>query len=120
MGAGIAGPTNANFSRCNQDRMEYPGSWDSLTASLAVCNLSRIDEAWTFLLNRGFVRNGPGDPETFTELVRQEIERGPITGPSIALRVAMQLKDVGIALPAGDTPDPWGKIAQGACPRTNR
>jgi hypothetical protein len=92
--------------------MEYPGSWNLLTASLAVCDLAQGEVAWAFLTRHGLVRNAPGDSETFISLVRQEIDRGPITGPSVALRVATSLKGVGIALPAGETPDPWGKIAE--------
>lgn len=93
--------------------MEYPGSWDLLTASLAVCDLAQSEVAWAFLVRHGLVRNGPGDTETFISLVRQEINRGPITGPSVAQRVAISLSSVGIALPAGEAPDPWGKIAEG-------
>lgn len=92
--------------------MEYPGSWSLLTASLAVCDLSRGELAWAFLTKNGLVRNQPGDSEAFLSLVRQEIDRGPITGPSVALRVETALKTVGIALPSGSTLDPWGKIAK--------
>jgi len=87
---------------------------------LAVCDLSRIEEAWTFLVRRGFVRNAPGDLETFNSLVRREIDLGPIIGRSVALRVAKALKDVGIALPAGEVPDPWGKTEEEALARGDR
>ena len=93
--------------------MEYPGSWELLTASLAVCDLAQSQVAWEFLARHGLVRNGPGDRETFVGLVRREMTRGPITGPSLARRVAIALNNVGIALPAGEVPDPWGKIAEG-------
>lgn len=63
-------------------------------------------------MRQGLVRNAPGDSETFISLVRQEIDRGPVTGPSVALRVATALEGAGIALPAGEAPDPWGKIAE--------
>ena len=92
--------------------MEYPGSWNLVTASLAVCDLAQGEEAWAFLVRHGLVRDSRGDSDTFISLVRQEIDRGPITGPSVALRVATALKGVGIALPAGESPDPWGKIAE--------
>ena len=92
--------------------MENPGSWNLLTASLAVSDLAQREVAWAFLTNQRLVRNSVGDIDTFMALVQQEIDRGPITGPSLALRVATALQGVGIALPAGDVPDPWGKIAE--------
>ena len=92
--------------------MEPPGSWDLLTASLAVCDLAHSEVAWAFLTRHGLVRTSVGDGATFMSLVRQEVDRGPITGPSIARRVAMALQDAGIALSAGEAPDPWGKLAK--------
>ena len=92
--------------------MEFPGEWDLLTASLAVSNLARAEDAWAFLTKHGLVRNAPGDRETFVDVVRYQIGRGPITGPSVARRVANQLQAVGITLPSGAAPDPWGKIAE--------
>src|SRR5262245_15509537 len=92
--------------------MENPGSWNLLTGSLAACDLAQGDQAWAFLVKYGLVRNAPGDKETFLNLVKKEVDRGPITGPSLALRIANALKDAGIALPSGDVPDPWGKVAE--------
>ena len=83
-----------------------------LTASLAVCDLEQGDVAWAFLTTHGLVRNAPGDSETFKKLLREQIDRGPITGPSVALRVASALERAGIGLPIGEAPDPWGKTAQ--------
>jgi hypothetical protein len=99
--------------------MEYPGEWDLLTASLAVSNLALVDEAWAFLTKHRLVRNLPGDREAFLEVVRYEVGKGPITGPSVARRVASQLGAIGIALPEGEAPDPWGKIAQERLKRTS-
>jgi hypothetical protein len=111
----IAGSLNAGMNRpsfeAGSNAMEHPGSWNLLTGSLAVSDLSQEAAAWAFLTTHGLVRNDPGDEETFITVVRQEIERGPITGPTEALRVAMELERLGIALPAGRTPDPFGKIA---------
>jgi hypothetical protein len=59
--------------------MEYPGYWNLLTASLAVCDLAQGEVAWAFLTTHGLVRNAPGDSETFTTFLRQETDRGPIT-----------------------------------------
>src|SRR6266566_1284015 len=92
--------------------MEFPGSWNLLTASLAVCKLDSPATAWAFLVRQGMVRNTPSDCDAFVRFVRQEIERGPITGPSVAWRVASALESAGIALPAGKASDPWAKISQ--------
>ena len=92
--------------------MEPPESWDLLTASLAVCDLAHSEVAWAFLTRHGLVRTSVGDVATFKSLIRQEVHRGPITGPSIARRVATALQVRGIALSAGEAPDPWGKLAE--------
>ncbi len=92
--------------------MESPGYWNLLTASLAVCDLTtELDFTWSFLTMFELVRDEPGDKETFIKIVNYEIDRGPITGPSVPRRVEMELRDFKIALPAGEIPDPWGKIA---------
>ena len=92
--------------------MEYTGSWNLLTGSLAVCDLAQGDVAWAFLTKYGLVRNAPGDSETFISLLRQEVDRGPITGLSLARRVADALQNFGIALSSGEVPAPWGNIAE--------
>lgn len=91
--------------------MEPPASWCALTASLAVSDLADGGAAWAFLVRHALVRNTAGNRETFLRLLREEIDRGAITGPSISQRVASGLGRAGIALPAGDAPDPWANIA---------
>ena len=91
--------------------MESPVSWDLLTASLAVTDLQRPFAAWAFLVTQGLVRDTPGDRDVFADASRREIERGPITGPSLACRLASVLTRAGIALPAGHVPDPGGLTA---------
>jgi hypothetical protein len=92
-------------------KMEYPGSWNLLTASLAATDLQQPFASWAFLVIQGLVRDTPGDREAFTEFVREEMARGPITGPSLALRVAGALDQAGIALLAGRIPDPHAAVA---------
>ena len=56
------------------------------------------------------VRDAPGDRDQFAHVVHAESEE-EITGPTLALRVALRLARAGIALPAGQAADPWGKVA---------
>ena len=91
--------------------MESGGSWNILTASLAVSNLEQPAAAWAFLVWQGLVRDAPGDRDLFFSFLGRELERGPITGPTVALRVGTALESAGITLPAGTVPDPWAKIA---------
>ena len=92
--------------------MEDPGSWNLLISSLAACELARSDDTWSFLAREGLVRDAAGDRDRFASIVRQVLASGRITGPSEAARVAGGLRAAGMALPAGDAPDPWGNIAQ--------
>ncbi len=89
--------------------MESPESWNALTASLAVSDLKNPHAAWTFIAIRGFVRDDPGDRDSFVRFVREEEARGEITGPTIAHRVAEALVGAGIVRPSGMRPDPWGR-----------
>jgi hypothetical protein len=91
--------------------MEPPTSWSLLTASLAVSDLRRIHDAWAFLVVQGLVRDAAGDRDAFAGFVRAEQARGPITGPSLACRIAGCLARAGVALPAGEVPDPDGTVA---------
>jgi len=92
--------------------MESPESWNLLTASLSVCDLEKHEAAWAFLTAEGLVRDNPADREVFFNVVKQELERGPIMGPSIASRVAAKLKSGRAVLLPAETPDPWGRIAK--------
>lgn len=91
--------------------MESPRYWNLLTASLAVTDLQRPFAAWAFLVIQGLVRDAPGDREAFADFIRGEVGLGPITGPSVACRVAGSLARAGIALPPGQVPDPEGAVA---------
>ena len=92
--------------------MESPEFLTLLTASLSVCDLEKAETVWTFLTAEGLVRDNPADREVFLNVVKQELDRGPMMGPGIASRVAGKLKAAGLVLSAGDTPDPWGRIAK--------
>jgi len=91
--------------------MEYPKSWNALTASLAACDLRKPSLAWAFAVVQGLVRDDPGDRDMFLRSLEMELERGEITGPSVALRVASALSSAGIVRPPGMLPDPWGEVA---------
>ena len=93
--------------------MESPQGWDLLTSSLAVWDLTRqADRAWAFLVLQELVYDAPGNRDRFFESVRREIERGPITGPTLSLRVALGLRHAGLTTAASDLADPWGRIAK--------
>jgi hypothetical protein len=92
--------------------MEDPHGWDALTASLAVCDLDRdLPAAWAFLVLQGLLRDGAGDRDRFFGIARQEIERGPITGPTVAWRVAAGLRSTGLAVGPHERPDPLAAAA---------
>jgi len=88
---------------------EPASSWNLLTASLAVSDLTRPNQVWAFLVMQGLVRDEPGDRDRFVQIAREESE--PLTGPTVAKRMALRLADDGIALPAGLVPDPWAVLA---------
>lgn len=90
--------------------MESPESWDLLTASLAISNLHDPSSTWTFLVVQGLVRDEPRDCEAFGRFAQVEVNQ-VITGPSAAARVALSLREAGIAQPAGRTPDPCARMA---------
>jgi hypothetical protein len=90
--------------------MEPPKSWNRLTASLAVSDLSQPFKAWAFLVLQGLVRDLPGDRENFLRFVQQEKTRN-ITGPSLASRVARLIEQFGFALPESHISDPEAVIA---------
>jgi hypothetical protein len=90
--------------------MESPDTWDALTASLAIGDLTDPSLTWAFLVVQGLVRDEPDDREAFRRLAN-DATTNPITGPSAAARVALGLNDAGITQSAGRTPDPWAQIA---------
>jgi hypothetical protein len=90
--------------------MEPSANWDRLTASLAVCDLSKPYRGWAFLVLQGLVRDLPGDRDNFVRLVKQECKKA-ITGASVARRVADLLNNYGIALPESNEPDPAAELA---------
>jgi hypothetical protein len=92
--------------------MESPEFLTLLTASLSVCDLEKGEAAWTFVTAEGLLRNNPAAHEVFLDVVKQELDRGPVMGPDIASRVAGRLKSAGIVLSPGETPDPWGRITK--------
>ncbi len=92
--------------------MEDPQSWDLLTASLAVSDLSNAFEVWSFLVAQGLVRDEPADREAFCRIVQEELDVGEHTGPSVAARVADRLNRTGMVHPIGHMPDPWGETAK--------
>ena len=85
--------------------MEDPGSWNLLTACLAVFDLKRGEDAWAFLTALDLVEDSSDARAQFLEIVRAEIEQGPITGPSMAFRVSLALKDAGLTRPRAEEPD---------------
>lgn len=91
--------------------MESPESWDLLTASLAVSDLTNPEFVWAFLVVQGLVRGHRKDRLAFLELLRFEQERGPITGPTLAARVASALSTRGITQSRANVADPNARIA---------
>lgn len=91
---------------------EPPHTWDLLTSSLAVSDLSNPAAVWAFLVVQGLVRDAPGDRELFASLVREELAN-QVTGPTDARRIATRLTGESLALPGAWAADPWGKIAAG-------
>jgi hypothetical protein len=92
--------------------LESPQTWDLLTSSLAVSNLRKTSDTWSFLVVQGLVGDTGQERDAFQQIVNRVLAEGQITGPSEALRVASDLFSSGIASPAASTPDPWGKIAE--------
>ena len=91
--------------------MESPETWDLITASLAVSDLSKRNAAWAFLVVQKLVRDSDDDQSAFKDVVDDERSRGPITGPSVAARVASRLAKLGITLPAACAADPNADVA---------
>jgi hypothetical protein len=92
--------------------LESPQTWNLLTSSLAVSNLRKTHDTWSFLVVQGLVVDTAQERNAFRQIVKRVLAEGQITGPSEALRVASDLSSSGIATPAASQPDPWGKIAE--------
>ena len=92
---------------------EDPHGWDVLVSSLAVWDLNTdARRAWAFLVVQNLVRDDTEDRNGFLTIVQEEIGRGPITGPTVALRVAARLHAIGVAVKSSDYPDPMAQIAK--------
>ena|SRR5271165_748035 len=91
--------------------MEDPTSWNLLTSSLAVCDVSRKGEAWAFIVLQGLVSGKAGDFDKFVAIVDEIRQEGPRTGPSEALRIEVRLRQVVSISPLAEIPDPWGVVA---------
>jgi hypothetical protein len=91
--------------------VEYPGGWSALTASLAVADLGDAEQTWRFLRACHLVSDSPDGAGQLARAITLELERGRITGGTVAFRVAGRLIAAGLALPAAATPDPFGQLA---------
>jgi hypothetical protein len=91
--------------------MEPPDSWDLLTASLAVCNLQAPAQAWRFVTHQQLIEDTPENQKLFFETTQFEVERGPVTGPSEACRIAGSLVSAGVVDATLNMPDPNGDTA---------
>ena len=93
--------------------MEYPGTWNVLTSSLSVADLDDAERTWEFLRKYDLVAESPDGVVRLAQTIKAELDRGPITGPSLAYRVAGRLIEAGLTLGAAGAPDPFGTIAAG-------
>ncbi len=91
--------------------MEFPGAWNLLTASLAVCELNAADDAWAFITTLQLVDGSPEAKAQFLDIAQAEIAQGPITGGTLAFRVSEGLRAAGLVRPRADEPDGWAKTA---------
>jgi len=90
--------------------MESPGSWDLLTSSLAISDLTQPLNVWAFLVVQGLVSDSGPQRDAFLNIVRHE-QQLDITGPSLPARVAHELFGTKIANPIGQGADPWATCA---------
>jgi len=85
--------------------MESPQYWDRLTATLATVELRDLDAVWSFLSHSGVIEHERrGAFDQVVSAVTSELERGVITGPSIASRIATRIR--GLQTARGAQPDP--------------
>lgn len=91
--------------------MEFPGSWDELTAALNVAN---ADEAWDFLLDEGLIRDNAESLEAYEAAQQFALSQIGVTGPSTGYIIASCLERAGVAPVRTIEPDPWGKRKEAA------
>lgn len=91
--------------------MEPPSTWNLLTASLAVCDLTKPHSAWAFLVVQGLVSDSGAEREAFFGVIQQALAQGPTVGLSAPAFVANSLTHAGIATAAGRDRDPNGERA---------
>lgn len=91
--------------------MEFPGSWDELTAAL---NVADADEAWDFLLDQGLIRNDSQSLQAYEAARQFALTQIGVTGPSTGYIVASRLERAGVAPIRAVEPDPWGKRTETA------
>jgi hypothetical protein len=91
--------------------MEPPSTWNLLTASLAMCDLTKPHSAWAFLVVQGLVSDSGAERETFFGIIQQTLAQSPTVGLSAPAFVANSLTHAGIATAAGRDPDPNGERA---------
>ncbi len=79
---------------------------------MPVSQLDKIEVTWAFLVLEGIVDPRDVTRQAFATIVGEVIEKGEITGPSKACRVAIRLGSLGMTTGAANKPDPWGNIAK--------
>ena len=92
--------------------MESPETWNLLTSSLASIDFNEAEILWAFLVLQGLLKSDDTSRQRFMKTLAAIIDEGDITGPSMARRLSIALTAEGIALEAGEMPDPWGKEAE--------
>ncbi|MCI0743766.1 MAG: hypothetical protein L0Y58_00020 [Verrucomicrobia subdivision 3 bacterium] len=91
--------------------MEDPGTWSILTSSLSVADLNDAERTWEFLRAYELVNESPDGVVRLAQAIKAEVDRGRITGGSLAYRVAERLIEAGLTPGAAKAPDPFGTIA---------
>ena len=92
--------------------MESPESWSLLTSSLAVSTLDRRSFTWAFLVTQGLIDPENLPVQAFFSVIEDVKQRGDVTGPSEAARVAGQLETMSVTTKLAKTPDPCATLAE--------
>lgn len=95
--------------------MESPEIWTFLTGAIHVVGLDAPEHLWDFLVYSRAVGNRADVRKSFLQKVRATLEEGPITGPSIGLRIAGRMEmDAAVrgVTVIGRQPDPHGVRAR--------